>query len=158
MLDNYLNILEDSLTKKLSLLKQIDEVSDVQTKLLKQESLDIKRFDATVDEKDDFIVELNKMDDGFEVLYEKVREELLQNRNKYEQQIKRLQNLIGQITEKSVSIQAKESRNKASLEKYFMQEKRNIGEGRRSAKAALDYYQNMSNTFSPTSRFMDQKK
>lgn len=158
MLDNYLNILEDSLTKKLSLLKQIDEVSDVQTELLKQESLDIKRFDATVDEKDDFIVELNKLDDGFEALYEKVREELLQNRNKYEQQIKRLQNLIGQITEKSVSIQAKESRNKAALEKYFMQEKRNIGEGRRSAKAALDYYQNMSNTFSPTSRFMDQKK
>lgn len=158
MLDNYLNILEDSLTKKLSLLKQIDEVSDVQTELLKQETLDVKRFDATVDEKDEFIVELNKMDDGFEVLYEKVREELLQNRNKYVQQIKRLQNLIGQITEKSVSIQAKESRNKAALEKYFVQEKRNIGEGRRSAKAALDYYQNMSNTFSPTSRFMDQKK
>ena len=34
MLNSYLSILEDSLKKKLAVLEQIDEVSDVQTALL----------------------------------------------------------------------------------------------------------------------------
>ena len=52
MLNSYLSILEDSLKKKLAVLEQIDEVSDVQTALLKEETFDLERFDATVDEKE----------------------------------------------------------------------------------------------------------
>ena len=86
MLNSYLSILEDSLKKKLAVLEQIDEVSDVQTALLKEETFDLERFDATVDEKDAFIKQLSELDDGFETLYEKVREELLKDRRQYEQQ------------------------------------------------------------------------
>ena len=66
MLNSYLSILEDSLKKKLAVLEQIDEVSDVQTALLKEETFDLERFDATVDEKDAFIKQLSELDDGFE--------------------------------------------------------------------------------------------
>ena len=100
MLNSYLSILEDSLKKKLAVLEQIDEVSDVQTALLKEETFDLERFDATVDEKDAFIKQLSELDDGFETLYEKVREELLKDRRQYEQQIGRMQKLIGQITDR----------------------------------------------------------
>lgn len=158
MLNSYLSILEDSLKKKLAVLEQIDEVSDVQTALLKEETFDLERFDSTVDEKDAFIKQLSELDDGFETLYEKVREELLKDRRQYEQQIGRMQKLIGQITDKSVSIQAKESRNKAAVERYFAREKKSIGQDRKTAKAAYGYYKNMNNTNVPASRFMDQKK
>lgn len=158
MLNSYLSILEDSLKKKLVILEQIEEVSNAQSALLKEETFDLKRFDAMVDEKDGFIKQLETLDDGFETLYDNVREELLRDRSKYEQQIRRMQELISQITDKSVSIQAKESRNKAAVEHYFAKEKQSIGQGRKTAKAVYGYYQNMSNTNVPASRFLDQKK
>ena len=158
MLNSYLSILEDSLRKKLTILEQIEEVSNAQTALIKEDQFDLQRFDGMVDEKDDFVKQLEELDNGFETLYDKVREELLKDRSKYEQQIRRMQELIGQITDKSVSIQAKESRNKAAIERYFAREKQSIGQGRRTAKAAYGYYQNMSNVNTQASVFLDWKK
>lgn len=158
MLNSYLSILEDSLRKKLMILEQIEEVSNAQTALIKEDQFDLPRFDGMVDEKDDFVKQLEELDNGFETLYDKVREELLMDRSKYEQQIRRMQELIGQITDKSVSIQAKESRNKAVIERYFAREKQSIGQGRRNAKAAYGYYQNMSNVNTQAAVFLDRKK
>lgn len=158
MLNSYLSILEDSLRKKLTILEQIEEVSNAQTALIKEDQFDLQRYDGMVDEKDDFVKQLEELDNGFETLYDKVREELLKDRSKYEQQIRRMQELIGQITDKSVSIQATESRNKAAIERYFAREKHSIGQGRRTAKAAYGYYQNMSNANTQVSVFLDQKK
>lgn len=158
MLNSYLSILEDSLRKKLTILEQIEEVSNAQTALIKEDQFDLQRFDGMVDEKDDFVKQLEELDNGFETLYDKVREELLKDRSQYEQQIRRMQELIGQITDKSVSVQAKESRNKAAIERYFAREKQSIGQGRRTAKAAYGYYQNMSNVNTQTSVFLDRKK
>ena len=124
MLNSYLSILEDSLKKKLAVLEQIDEVSDVQTALLKEETFDLERFDATVNEKDAFIKQLSELDDGFETLYEKVREELLKDRRQYEQQIGRMQKLIGQITDKSVSRPRKAGTRR--LWSGILQEKRRV--------------------------------
>lgn len=157
MLNSYLSILEESLRKKLAVLEQIEEVSNAQAALIKEEHFELQRFDEMVDEKDDFINQLEELDNGFETLYDKVREELLKDRSKHEQQIRHMQELIGQITDKSVSIQAKESRNKAAIEQYFKREKQSIGQGRRSVKAAYDYYQNMSNTNVQASLFLDRK-
>lgn len=158
MLNSYLSILEDSLRKKLTILDQIEEVSNAQTALIKEDQFDLQRFDGMVDEKDDFVKQLEELDNGFEALYDKVRDELLKDRSKYEQQIRCMQELIGQITDKSVSIQATESRNKAAMERYFAREKQSIGQGRRTAKAAYDYYQNMSNVNTQASVFLDRKK
>ncbi|MBQ7809991.1 MAG: flagellar protein FliT, partial [Clostridia bacterium] len=71
---------------------------------------------------------------------------------------KTLQQLIQKIMDKSVSIQAQESRNKDMVTAYFKNQKQSFGDGRRSSKAALDYYKSMnkSNVIQP--HFMDQKK
>ncbi|MDY2698549.1 MAG: flagellar protein FliT [Lachnospiraceae bacterium] len=158
MLNNYLNILEDSLKKKIEILERIDEVNQVQSDFLKEEQPDLEAFDKCVDEKDVYIKELEKLDEGFDTLYEKIKQELLGDRDKYADQIKRLQKLITEITDKSVSIQAQERRNKALVEKYFTDQRKELGQVRKSSKAAYGYYQNMSKSNTAPPQFMDTKK
>lgn len=158
MINNYLNILEDSLKKKIDVLKRIGEVNDAQIEVLKEESVDLESFDRLVDEKDRYIDELTKLDEGFEALYDNVKQELTGNRQKYTEQIRKLQELITQITDKSVSIQAQEARNKALVEKCFKRERQKLGNSRKKSQAVYGYYQNMSNIKDVQPQFMDKKK
>lgn len=158
MIENYLTILEESLKKKIDVLKRIQEINDIQTDILKKEPADLEAFDQTVDEKDLYIKELTGLDDGFESLYDKIKQELIGNRQKYADQIQRLQELITQITEKSVSIQAQEERNKALVESCIKKERQQLGKSRKNSKAAYGYYQNMNSKNVSQPHFMDQKK
>lgn len=158
MINNYLNILEDSLKKKIEVLNRIGEVNDAQTEVLKGESPDLEAFDQMMEEKDLYIDELTKLDEGFEALYDNVKQELIGNRQKYADQIKRLQELITQITDKSVSIQAQEARNKALVENCFKKKRQELGNSRKNSQAAYGYYQNMNNMKGIQPQFMDKKK
>ena len=158
MIDNYLNILEESLQKKLAVLDEIALYNSEQEELLKQEKVSMDELDANMGRKDELIQKLTGLDDGFESLYERIREQLLENKTLYARQIRRLQSLISDITEKSVSIQAQEARNKKMLEAYFAKEKSQLRQGRQSSKAAYDYYKSMSNTNVVQPQIMDQKK
>ena len=80
MMSNYLTVLEESLMKKNAILDSIQEASRKQNELLKCEKLDLERFDELVEEKDGYLKELEKLDEGFEILYDKVKQELLENK------------------------------------------------------------------------------
>lgn len=158
MIENYLVILEDSLKQKIAILDEITEWNTEQEALLKQEELPLEEFDNCVDRKDTLIQKLGELDEGFDSLYEKIREQLLANKESYKTQIARIQQLISEVTEKSVSIQAQEARNKKAVEDHFAKERQQLREGRQNSKAAYDYYKNMSNTNVVPPQFMDQKK
>ncbi len=157
MLGSYLSILQESLEKKLDVLGHIEEIGQVQTEILKKETFDMEAFDRTVDEKDAFVTELIKLDEGFESLYDRIKEEFARDKSSYAGQIKHLQKLISEITDKNVSIQAEESRNKAMLENYFAKERQGLGKVRKSSNAAYGYYKNM-NGKQTDSVFLDKKK
>lgn len=158
MIENYLNILEDSLKQKIAVLDEIAGQNTEQETLLKQETLPLEEFDKCVDKKDALIQKLGELDEGFDSLYEKIRDQLLENKEAYKEQIARIQQLISKVTEKSVSIQAQEARNKKTVEDYFAREKQQLREGRQNSKAAYDYYKSMNNTNVVPPQFMDQKK
>lgn len=158
MITNYLTVLEESLVKKSAILDSIQEANRAQSELFKAEKLDLVKFDAYVEEKDAYIGELESLDEGFETLYNNVKKELEQNKAQYSEQIKRMQKLIGEITEKSVSIQAQESRNRDMITAYFKNERQSLGQGRRSSKVAMGYYQNLSKANQEVNRIMDLKK
>ena len=82
---------------------------------------------------------------SFDVIYEKVKTELEQNRETYKDQIVELQCKITVITELSNAVQAKEARNKKLIEQYFAKQKKNIKQSRQRSKVAYGYQQNMSN-------------
>lgn len=158
MTENYLNILEESLQKKLQVMAKIQDYNLRQQEIFRSDNVELDKFDEYVAEKGALIDELTALDNGFETLYGKVAEELADNRERYAEQIKRLQELVSRVTEESVGIQAQEARNKKLVEDYFRRERNSLNRNRKSSKAAYDYYKSMSQTNVVQPRFMDNKQ
>lgn len=158
MMDNYLKILEESLQKKLELLDEIQKYNEEQHRIFSSEKVELDKFDEAIAQKGRLVERVVQLDEGFETLYAKVSEELQGNRQKYAEQIRTLQQLVKQVTEKSVSVQAQEARNKALIEQYFAREKNQIAQGRKSSKAAYSYYNNVNKAVYNEPRFMDSRK
>ncbi len=158
MTENYLNILEESLQKKLQVMAKIQDYNLRQQEIFRSDNVELDKFDEYVAEKGALIDELTALDNGFETLYAKVAEELAGNRERYAEQIKRMQELVSRVTEESVGIQAQEARNKKLVEDYFRRERNNLNRSRKSSKAAYDYYKSMSQTNVVQPRFMDNKQ
>lgn len=154
----YLDVLEESLHKKLKVLEKIQDYNEKQYQCFSSEQVDMEGFDAAIEEKGKLIDEINRLDEGFEILYANVAKELESNKDQYAPQIKKMKELICQVTEKSVSIQTQEARNKNLIEKYFSKEKKQIRENRVNAKAALGYYQNLNKAVLEGNRGFDSKK
>ena len=157
-MDNYLKILEESLRKKLQLLDQIADYNERQREIFRSEKAAFDQFDESIEEKGKLIDQITKLDDGFEKLYAGVAEELKGNKDKYAQQIKKLQLLVQQVTDKSVAVQAQEVRNKELIEEYFARERANIRQGRRNSKAAYNYYSNVNKSAYLSPQFLDSKQ
>ncbi len=158
MITSYLNILQDSLIKKIELLEQIEKKSLEQSEMIKETNVDLELVDVNMDEKAKLIEEIVKLDNGFESIYEKVREQLLVNKEQYKVQIHNLQGLISKITEKSTAIQAIEARNKAQMDIVFATQKKEVQNRRNAMSVARDYYQNMNKVKHVSPQFMDHKK
>lgn len=158
MIANYLDMLSESLEKKLSILIKIEEQNKHQESILKQSQVPFEEFEQTVDIKAELASELIALDEGFEKLYDRIREELLTDKEKYKNQILKLKKLIAKVTEKSIAIQAQEARNKQLAETFFLNEKRNIKSNKKNSAAAYNYYKNMSKGNVVLPQYMDKKK
>lgn len=157
-MENYLKILEDSLLKKIRVLDDIAVYNEEQGRLFTQGNADIDKFDEYMDKKGELIEALNRLDEGFETLYARVSEQLKDNRAAYAGQIRRLQELVKEVTDKSVSVQAQEARNKALIEEYFAKERLSIKNNRKASKVTFDYYKTMSGYNAAPPQFMDSKQ
>lgn len=155
--ESYLDLMIDSLNKKIHLLEKIQEVNVHQKQIVSDARFEMEELDATVEEKGRYIDEINKLDDGFEALYERVREALQENKSQYSQQISVMQKLIQRVVELSASIEAEEKRIKAGVENQFSKVKQAVKETRKNSKAVSNYYKNMTKLDSEP-QFMDKKK
>lgn len=158
MIKSYLQILQDGLVKKLELLSKIEEKSLEQANMLKNKEVDLELIDFNMDEKAKLIEETLALDEGFESVYEKIRSQLVLNKELYKTEIKALQGMIENITEKSASIQAIEARNKAQMDVYFANQKKGLQSKRNAMTVARDYYQSMNKIKHVSPQFLDQKK
>ena len=158
MMENYLQVLEESLNKKVDVLKKIGQMNEEQERLFKEDVFSEKAFDEIIDRKGMLIDDLNKLDEGFENLYEHIRLQLLDGKEKYATQIAALQKLITKVTEMGASVQAQEARNKELADNYFLNRKKELKQGRQNSKAALNYYRNMNRSQVVQPQLMDKKK
>lgn len=113
-MENQLTILSESLDKKLEVLQKIREYNKRQEEIFSAEEVDMSLFDDAVEEKQRLIDEVVHLDEGFEIMYEKLARELEGNRERYAAQIRELQKKVSRVTELSVTVQAQEARNKNS--------------------------------------------
>lgn len=155
---SYILAMIDSLKKKVEILEQVRTIDARQLTIIKQVPFSAEEFEHTVDEKDVLIFKLNKLDNGFQVVFDNLKAEIEANKDELAPEIREMQTLITQITELSTTVQAEEARNKAALENYFKGEHNKIKSSRSSVKAIKSYNQTMIQGHSGYSGFMDDKK
>lgn len=158
MISASLDMLEESLVKKIEIMKKIEEENTRQKEILSNsDDVDLEAFDKTLDIKGEYIDELEKLDDGFQSLFDRVKQEVGDNKKTYADQIKRMQELIHEIMDSSASIEAAEHRNKKLAENYFSSEREKMATGKRSSAAAFNYYTTMNNFKDIPPQFLDTK-
>ncbi|MBO4373700.1 MAG: flagellar protein FliT [Lachnospiraceae bacterium] len=159
MSDNtYIRMLIESQEKKLVLLDEAIELDEEQIRLVQEEDPNMDILDESLERKGKIVEELDRLDDGFESVYAKVREELLNNKEAHRDEIKRLQELITLITEKSVKVQAAELRGKETVERFLKRKRTALRESKSTVKAANAYAVNMRKMNKIDAFFVDKKK
>ncbi len=155
---DYLEILTQSLTKKLAVLGEIRKKNEEQRVLLLDEDLGPQEFEKNIESKGKLVESLDLLDEGFDQIYERVREEIAENKEQYKEQIQKLQDLIRDIMAMSNSIQAEEQRNYKLAQTKFSDIKKQIRDVKSSQNAVQQYYRNMMKVNYIDPQFMDNKK
>lgn len=151
-------VLVQSLEKKSRVLDEIIKENEAQEILFKQETLDMEALDASADRMGELAEKLELLDEGFEAVYDRIRQELIDNKPAYRAEIRRMQELIAEITEKVVSINAARMRNKLQAENQFKKSRQQIGRASSKMKVSQNYYNNMNRLNYVDPQFYDNKK
>ncbi len=154
----YIRLLADTLKKKTEILGELLALTKQQECIITMDNFEEDEFLKTVSQKEEQINILSKLDDGFERLYQSVREELVTDKDKYKDDINGLKELIAVITDMSVELQAMEKRNKTRMEAYFSRKRREIKNSRVSSRTVTNYYKTMTKQYEIPSVFYDKKK
>lgn len=152
----YIKILIESLQKKEKVLTDLYGLSLEQAEVVKEEEPDWDRFTQIVDKKGTLVDSVNSLDEGFETLFERVKEELSLNKDKYVAEITQLKILVKSVTEKGADLEALEHRNKDLIEQSFARSRQKIKQSKIGTQAAVQYYQKMNKINTVDPQFLDK--
>ena len=155
---DYIHIMAESLEKKRDVLGRILELNRQQDFLLQDPNLSPEEFEQNMQFKSSMVDQLNLLDNGFEELYERVRDLLNTNREQYAKEIVQMQELIKDITAKTTQIQAQEVRNRDKAAKKFSDVREQVRGVRNSQKVVKQYYDNMMSARNTNAQMIDNKK
>ncbi|MCI8306455.1 MAG: hypothetical protein HFH14_00255 [Lachnospiraceae bacterium] len=154
----YIVILRDSLVNKNRVLDDIIELTERQYELVKSDNVEAEDFDYLIEEKGKNLAMLSMIDDGFDGVYTRVRDELQANPGKYGEMISEIRNLIEQTIAKGAKIETLEHRNKEHIEAFIEKKKNEVKEYKARQNTAKHYTMNMGNRHKDgSSYFMDKK-
>ena len=139
--NSYIEILKQSLTKKIELLDTIMALNVLQKDMLENPDLDPDELEENLNRK-----------------AELVRADLTENRGAYSEDIAQMKRDITAIMDKSTAIQSQEKRNQVLMQQKFTSVKKQIKEVKKSRQAVNSYYRNMMKMGTPGSTFLDDKK
>ena len=157
MLGRYLKILDESLDKKLALLKEIEDLSLSQSVMI-EDGAAFEDIDANMDDKAALIDRINKLDEGFQAMDDNIKENLEAQKEEYEDEIELIKKKISEVMSCSTQIQAIEARNKAAMEQRFAKAHKDIRSRTVHASQVQDYYKVANRLNAITPQFMDKKK
>lgn len=156
--EQYIAILIDSLEKKIQVLNEIKDVNKRQKSILKSTMSTPDDLDESLKDKDELIDSLTALDNGFESLFSNVKDEIENHKSAHKDEIKKMQNLIREITDLSVEVQREEQENKALADKKFATIRGEVKKVRTSQKAVTNYYKAAGKIDYNTPQFYDSKK
>ena len=156
---SYIDMLINSLQKKYDVLVILDKNERKQEEALAGQKVTPDELNALFDEKNNCINKLEELDLGFERLYERTREEINANKDMYKKEIILMQDIIRRISDLTVSLQARQTRNRERYMAFFENKKQEVKKFKRSSKTVSSYYKNMYNSHQEgESYFLDRKK
>lgn len=154
----YVSIMQESLLRKKKYLEQILELTKKQEAIIKESKFDEEAFGEIIDQKEVLINNINEIDKGFTSVYDRVRGELLDNKDAYRDELIEMQENIKSCVDLGMEIEALEERNRAGLEVVFSVGFKGIKKLKQSKQVANKYYQSMSNGNVNDSILYDRKK
>ncbi len=157
MLKQYLTMLDQSLDQKKQMLDQMIEMTATQKSSLDKDPVDWTDFDNLVEKKAEIIERLDRMDDGFESVYERIREELLRDKEQHKEFIASIQKKIQAVSDASAALMAAERRNKELVETKMADEKKKLQQQKTTSKVASNYYRSMNKVNLIDPQLMDKK-
>lgn len=154
---DYITILIESLDKKIGALDEIIVLNIKQYESVTKDTIDDDAFNEAIQEKGECIKVIEEMDEGFDKIYNYVKDEIVANKEKYKKEIELLKEKIAEITEKSMEVQLGEKRNEQAVMKALADERKNIKQSKVSTKVASDYYKSMNKVNYVAPQFLDKK-
>ena len=154
----YVNIMKESLVRKKDYLQEILELTNKQGELASASELDGDAFGTIVDRKEILIANVNEIDKGFTAVYDRVRKEIIQDKELYKDELKAIQESIRQCVDLGMAIESAEHRNKSALETAIAKSFRGVKQLKQSTQVVNKYYKSMSNGMVNDSILYDRKK
>lgn len=158
MSQNYIAVLVDTLTKKMDALQCILRITKEQERIAKEPVYSEEEMEQTLNEKDVQIARINTLDEGFQSVYDRVRQLVKDNPEAYRNELVKLQELIRECTDLGNQIMVLEERNRERFKQVFVQSKRQYSASKNKASVAQNYFRTMNNTKVMDSYFVDKKK
>lgn len=155
---NELQLLIESLEKKEEILKQILSISKAQYDLATEEEFQPEAFDKLVDDKDALLQDMEKLDEGFDRTYQRIRDELPDKKDMYKDEILSLQKLIKGTVDLGAQIHASEARAKDKVASAILKSRQEFTQRKSNARMVSDYYKTSNNIKFVDSLFLDKKK
>lgn len=155
---DYIAVLKQSLAKKVEILDTICALNVEQKRMLEDPELMPEELEENFRAKGELVDQLVALDEGFEQVYDRVKEALTHHKEQYASDILQMQKDISRITERSADIRAQEQRNKSLMEQKFATVKKQVREVKNSKQAVNSYYKNMMKMNYVDPQFMDNKK
>ena len=116
----YISILIESLKEKSRLLDELMIIDDEQTRVLTTDKPDRDIVEINLQKSVEISSDIDRLDDGFESVFKKIRGEIVDNSAAHKNDIALLKELISEVTEKSVKIIATENRNRDLASEKFV--------------------------------------
>lgn len=153
----YIQIIIESLNKKYKVLNELMQITSRQKAIVDADSFDEDLFMETISLKQEQIDKLSELDRGFELVYDRIREDLKTNSKEYQSEITSLKELVTKITDLNIKLQALEKSNKPKLESRLANKRQSIKKSRLSNQTVTNYYKTMSGGQEAQSYFYDKK-
>lgn len=153
----YIQMMIESLRKKEEILTSLLDKSEKQKEVLSEAEVEWDVFDNLTVEKGELIDALLKLDEGFENLFERIKELLTEKKELYKTEIGFMQASIATLMEKSAKLEALEQRNKKLVESRIAESRQNIKQSKIGSQAAMQYYQKMNRINTVDPQLMDKK-
>ncbi len=156
---DYVIMLRESLEKKADILRVLQIRNKEQTAILQDPNTTPEDLEKNMNMKSELIDRIIMLDEGFEQMFNRVKDIIEADRETYADEIKLMQDLIRRVTELAADVEASEYKNREYAKTRFANIKKDIREVKKSNDVVTSYYRNMmSHNKIEDPAFLDKKK